>query len=221
MRLVTGFGLLLVCACAGTDPAVEQAVLAERNRKHQLWVDEHAARAAAIATAEAALTPTQRNEREKQQGEERAARERKAAQAKREGELLERALTGSPDYVSAVRRAAIANVDLEVIPANTSRRQQTSAAVLEARIAAEEARLSDVIESRRRDALAARAMADQAARISAARASCDAQASAVAASVYTPYSRRAGILGSALMGAINSSAAEEQARAGCYRAVGL
>ena len=132
-----------------------------------------------------------------------------------EAELLERAITNSPDYAQALRRAAIANVNAEP-PLS---REGTQAR--QARIASEEARLSDLIEKRRRDALSARAAQDRAAGLAAARAACDAQASAVGASSYTPYSPRAGILGSAITSAMNSSAAEEQARAGCYRAYGF
>jgi hypothetical protein len=140
-----------------------------------------------------------------------------SASSPRENELLERALTNSPDYAQALRRAAIANVDAEGSP--SVRRQPSQ--VREQRISAEEARLSDVIEKRRRERLAQRRQQDRAAQAAAIRANCDAQASAVGAGTYTPYSPRAGILGSALSGAINSTAAEEQARAGCYRAYGL
>ena len=147
---------------------------------------------------------------------------RRTARTAQQRELLERALTNSPDYAQAVRRAAIANVDTDTpLPPPGRRSRPDFAEAREQRIAAEEARLSDLIEKHRRARLAGLAMQDQAARLSAARGACDAQASAVGAGVQTPYSPRAGILGSALVGAINSSAAEEQARAGCYRAQGL
>jgi hypothetical protein len=148
----------------------------------------------------------------------------------REDELLERALANSPDYTSALRRAAIANVDAEAPFSPGSRRTQAEIATArEQRIAAEEARLSDAIEVRRRGELAQRQQEqqqqqdkfDRVARLNAARAACDAQASAVGAGIYTPYSPRAGVLGSALTGAIASASAETQARAGCYRAYGL
>jgi hypothetical protein len=140
----------------------------------------------------------------------------------REDALLERAFTGSPDYMAALRRAAVANVDVEEAPAPTGRRNLAAQAqAREQRIAAEEARLSDAVEARRRSRLAQQDQNDRMARANAARAACDAQASSVGAGIYTPYSPRAGILGSALTGAIASASAEEQARAGCYRAYGL
>jgi hypothetical protein len=144
------------------------------------------------------------------------------AKASRENELLERALTNSPDYMAALRRAAMANVDAEEPSAPTGRRNRAAEAqAREQRIAAEEARLSDAIELRRRSRLAQQDQNDRAARLNAARAACDAQASSVGAGIYTPYSPRQGILGSALTGAIASTSAEAQARAGCYRAYGL
>jgi hypothetical protein len=143
----------------------------------------------------AALTPEQR------------------AKQDREDALLERALTGSPDYEAALRRAAVANVG-----AGRARDR-------EQRIAEEEARLSDAVELRRRDRLAAQGRAEQAAQANAARAaaqaSCDAQAAAAGAGTYRPYRPGLGAIGSGLTGAISSSFAEEQARQGCYRAYGL
>jgi hypothetical protein len=140
----------------------------------------------------------------------------------REDELLERALTSSPDYMAALRRAAVANVDAEEPPAPAGRRNRAAEAqAREQRITAEEARLSDAVELRRRSRLAQQGQNDRAARLNAARAACDAQASSVGAGIYTPYSHRQGVLGSALTGAIASASAEEQARAGCYRAYGL
>jgi hypothetical protein len=144
------------------------------------------------------------------------------AKIAREDELLERALTNSPDYMAALRRVAVANIDAEEAPAPTGRRNRAAEAqAREQRIAAEEARLSDAVEIRRRSRLAQQDQSDRASRLNAARAACDAQASSVGAGIYTPYSPRAGILGSALTGAIASASAEEQARAGCYRAYGL
>lgn len=158
----------------------------------------------AAATAIAAVSPA-----------ERAIRAREDA-------LLERALTNSPDYTAALRRAAVANVDAEEPSAPASRRNRAAEIqVREQRIAAEEARLSEAVEVRRRARLAQQDQSDRLARIHAARAACDAQASSVGAGIYTPYSPRAGILGSALTGAIASASAEAQARAGCYRAYGL
>jgi hypothetical protein len=133
----------------------------------------------------------------------------------REAELLERAMTASPDYAQALRRAAVANID-EAPPVPRERPQARYQ-----RIEAEEARLSDLVERRRREHLAQRGQQDRAAQAAAARGACDAQALAVGAGIYTPYSPRTGVLGSALAGAINSSAAEEQARIGCYRAYGF
>lgn len=140
----------------------------------------------------------------------------------REDALLERALTNSPDYMAALRRAAVANVDAEEPSAPANRRNRAAEALArEQRITAEEARLSDAVEVRRRARLAQQDQHDRVARINAARTACDAQASLVGAGIYTPYSPRAGILGSALTGAIASASAEAQARAGCYRAYGL
>jgi hypothetical protein len=149
---------------------------------------------------------------------------RDAARAKTacEDELLERALTNLPDYMAALHRAAVVNVDAQEPSAPPGRRNcAAEAQVREQRIAAEEARLSDAVEVRRRSRLAQQNQNNRAASINAARAACDAQASAVGAGIYTPYSPRAGIPGSALSGAIASASAEEQARAGCYRAYGL
>ncbi|MBP0493038.1 hypothetical protein [Roseomonas indoligenes] len=137
----------------------------------------------------------------------------------RENSLLEDALSGRPDYTAALRRAAEANISEESPVVRQTR------AAREARIDAEVARLSDAVEKRRRERLASDAASAQASQTiaarAAARAACDAQASGVGAGTYTPYSPRAGILGSALAGAMTSSAAEEQARQGCYRAYGL
>ncbi|WP_338661779.1 hypothetical protein VQH23_16280 [Pararoseomonas sp. SCSIO 73927] len=87
------------------------------------------------------------------------------------------------------------------------------------------ARLSDAVERRRRDRLASGAASAQAAQAAAARAqaraACDAQASAVGAGVQTPYRPSQGVLGSAIVGSLNSSFAAEEARQGCYRAYGL
>jgi hypothetical protein len=144
------------------------------------------------------------------------------AKRQREDELLERALTNSPDYMAALRRAAAANIAAEEPSDPPARRNRAAEAqAREQRITAEEARLSDAVEVRRRSRLAQQDQSDRLARIHAARAACDAQASSVGAGIYTPYSPRAGILGSALTGAIASASAEAQARAGCYRAYGL
>jgi hypothetical protein len=119
--------------------------------------------------ADAALTPGQR-----------AARDR-------ENDLLQRALTNSPDYVQAVRRAAVANVDAEASPAGRQN-PQTNAAAREQRIAAEEARLSDAVERRRREQLAQTAQRDQALRNQQAAYSCEARAAQMDAAYYNPRS---------------------------------
>jgi hypothetical protein len=129
-------------------------------------------------------------------------------EAGREAELLERALTNSPDYAQAVRRAAVANIN-EAPPVPRERPQAR-----EARIAAEEARLSDLIEKRRRERLAMREQSNRASQDQAAIAACEARGAQIDASM---YSRRS-ILN--LDGAI----AGAQARNACieaYRRTGV
>ncbi|WP_431282751.1 hypothetical protein ACQW02_25655 [Humitalea sp. 24SJ18S-53] len=118
------------------------------------------------AAAERALTPA-----------ERTARDNAAAKTARENELLERALTNSPDYAAAIRRAAIANVDAE--PPQPGRRVPR-----EQRITAEESRLSDAIEVRRRQRMQTQANIDQTRRDIQAEANCRARGQAIEAAYY-------------------------------------
>jgi hypothetical protein len=204
-----------------------QSNAAEANRRHAAWADAKAAEFNAMSPSDQERILREHRESmakiESQMADIRSRPDHlsglpatpSSPAAAREAELLERAMTASPDYSQALRRAAVANID-EAPPAPRERPQARYQ-----RIEAEEARLSDLIERRRRERLAQRGQQDRAAQAAAARAACDAQASAVGAGMYTPYSPRGGILGSALAGAINSSAAEEQARIGCYRAYGF
>ena len=107
--------------------------------------------------------------------------------AQREAELLQRALTGSPDYTAAVRRAAIANIDANPEAAPASRRSRADAALArEQRIAAEEARLSDAIEQRRRAQLALNEQQGRSARDQQAAATCQARGAQIDAAYYNP-----------------------------------
>ncbi|MDB5415105.1 MAG: hypothetical protein JWR10_3440 [Rubritepida sp.] len=121
----------------------------------------------------AALTPPQR-----------AQRYSDDARAARENELLERAITSSPDYTAAVRRAAIANVDgvnsAPMLPRGTS----TNLRARDAAIAAEESRLSEAVEARRRRRLADQAGQRQGQQDQQAAANCINQGQQIEASMY-------------------------------------
>jgi len=105
----------------------------------------------------------------------------------REAELLERALTGSPDYTAAVRRAAVANVDAAGEPSPAGRRNRADVAqAREQRISAEEARLSDEIEKRRRARLAANDAQNRSARDQQAAAACQARSAQMEAAYFNP-----------------------------------
>jgi hypothetical protein len=129
-----------------------------------------------------------------------------AARQGQEDELLERALTNSPDYTAAVRRAAIANVDAEQPP--TGRRTPAATQAREQRITAEEARLSDAVEKRRRDRLSQQARSDKAARDQQAVATCRARGAQMDAAYYNPRS---------LLN-LEGMAAGNQAAAACFQA---
>jgi hypothetical protein len=120
---------------------------------------------------------------------ERQKVEADRAKREREDALLERALTNSPDYTSALRRAAVANVDAEqVTPASGRRTRSAEAQAKEQRIAAEEARLSDVVEKRRQDRLNQQAQNQKTARDQAAVSACVARGNQIDAAYYNPRS---------------------------------
>jgi hypothetical protein len=117
--------------------------------------------------------------------EERQKMEADRAKRAREDELLERALTNSPDYMAALRRAAIANVDVDEPPAPSGRRNRAAEAqAREQRITAEETRLSDEIEKRRRTRLAAEDQRQRSIRDQAAIDACQARGQAIEASMF-------------------------------------
>lgn len=119
--------------------------------------------------------------------QEPVATPEQTAKAARENELLERALTNAPDYTAAVRRAAIANVDAGQPPAQVPpRERQRQTQLREERITAEEARLFDAVELRRRARLADNARADQSQRDQQAAYACEARARQMEAAYYNP-----------------------------------
>lgn len=134
---------------------------------------------AARAAAEAAMTPAQR-----------AQRDLGIVKALREYELLQRALSGSPDYAVAVTRAATANVDgAAAIPlAPGERRPPVNQRAREAAIRAEEARLSDAVEVRRRQQLAQDAQQRQGQQDQMAAAQCIALGQQIEASMFSQRS---------------------------------
>lgn len=102
-------------------------------------------------------------------------------EAARENELLERALSASPDYTAAVRRAAVANVDGSA----SGSRRPASPRAREAAIVTEEARLSEAVEVRRRQRLGQQAQQQQAQQDQQAAANCIALGQQVEASMFS------------------------------------
>ena len=132
------------------------------------------------AAAEGALTPAQRGRRELD-----------AARVTRENELLERAASASPDYTAAVRRAAVANVDGEaaIPPAQGARRRPAvNPRTRDAAITAEEARLSEAVEIRRRQRLNEQAGQMRGQQDQQAAANCVALGQTIEASMFNPRS---------------------------------
>lgn len=116
-----------------------------------------------------------------------ARRDSESAKARREDELLERALTSSPDYAAAVRRTATVNIEAETPPAAPGQRRRTEPAqAREQRISTEEARLSDAVEHRRRERIAKRQREESWARAEQARAACQARGAQMEAAYYNP-----------------------------------
>ena len=180
---------LLLCSVLGLAACAEQQVyrpspddLADLQRRNE-------ARALAQREeAERGVSPA-----------DRARFQREAARTIRENELLERALTSSPDYAQAVRRAAEANI-AEAVPVVRETRQSR-----EGRVTAEEARLSDAVERRRRERLGQQAQQARFAQDQQAATQCDMQARQVGAGYNNPRS---------LLN-LESAAAEAQARDAC------
>lgn len=162
--------------------------------------------------AEQALSPT-----------ERAQRALSAAKITRENELLERALSGSPDYSAAVKRVATANVDGEAAiptPPGAPRRPAMTQRAREAAIAIEEARLSEAVELRRRQSLSQQA--------AVARAQQDQQAAIICRARGQVAGSQPAFGGFGIGGAINAGMqqgwAAANAEAACfnaYRATGI
>lgn len=111
--------------------------------------------------------------------------QREAATAKRarENELLERALTAAPDYQVAVRRVAIINATEDA-----PRRAGRSTPPTLAAIAAEEARLFDAVEVRRRSRLAEQGQQRQSQQDQQAALACINHGQQVEASMFNPRS---------------------------------
>jgi hypothetical protein len=120
--------------------------------------------------------------------EEHARRERERAKTAREDELLERALTNSPDYASALRRAAAANVDAEAQGRSPRTARRTSQPARDQAISAEEARLSEAIETRRRNRLLERERGAREARDQQALYVCTARGAQMEAAYHNPRS---------------------------------
>lgn len=176
------FGFFMVAGffagCAPQSSGVFQPVAytpEERARIAAMYEDDARRRAA----AEVALTPGQR-----------AQREFDAAKAARENELLERAVSASPDYTAVVTRAAVANVDgaMAIPPAPGERRVPVNARAREAAIRAEEARLSEAVEVRRRQRLGEQAAQRQGQQDRQMAAQCIALGQQIEASMYSPRS---------------------------------
>jgi hypothetical protein len=142
--------------------------------------------------------------------QQRAERDFETAKATRERELLERALSNSPDYTSALQRAAVANVEGPP-PRPGVKRSTLNPRAKEAAVAAEVARLSDEIEQQRRQAIAAREVREQLSRDARAHHECDLRGRQMEAAYYNPRSF------------LNLEAvlAGNMARADCMRANGL
>lgn len=102
--------------------------------------------------ASAAVAPARCSERDLREAEVRARSDREAARAAREDDLLQRAMANSPDYLAALRRAAVANVE-NAEPDPAGGRGVMQPLNWEQRVAAEEARLTSVIGRRRRELL--------------------------------------------------------------------
>lgn len=145
MRMLVIAVALLAVGCASQQMSwtPEDAARAAELNAQAAAAREAPARAARAA-AEAALTPMQR-----------AQRDLDIMKAVREYELLQRALSGSPDYSAALTRAATVNVDDQAsLPEQVgARRTVLTPRAREAAIRTEEARLSDAVELRRRQRL--------------------------------------------------------------------
>lgn len=189
--------LAAIPSCAVKDDNARFADMVWMAEERRKWAEFDAQEAAKRAAAENALTPQQRADREFQ-----------AAKAGREQDLLQRALTNSPDYAAAVRRAAVANVEGPPSVAPGARRPALNAKANEAAVAAEEARLSDVIEQQRREMLAAQQQRALFAQDTLAIYQCRAQGAQVGALYYNPRS----FLN------LESAIAETKARDDCLRA---
>jgi hypothetical protein len=180
MRGLVLVALVALTGCAGGQKPVP-AGTEERSRVYQAELERsRAAERERQEAAERALTPTQR-----------AQRELEAAKVTRENELLERAASASPDYTAAVRRAAVANVDGEsAIPSapGAPRRAAANPRTREAVISAEEARLSEAVEIRRRQRLAEQGRQQQGQRDQQAAANCIALGQQIEASMYSSRS---------------------------------
>jgi len=178
--------------------APDQQAAIERMRAEDARCRSGGCQARPVEPDSSSLTPSQR-----------ARRDLETAKSSRENDLLERAITSSPDYTSAVRRAAVANVDGEAaIPpaAGAPRRTATNARAREAAISVEEARLSDAVEIRRRQRLADQGRERQGQQDQQAAANCIALGQQIEASMY----RSRSILN------LEAAATGAQARENCW-----
>jgi hypothetical protein len=216
-RVLLVLALSAVTGCASAPPGGTPFVMTpEQQERHRGAIESERQLVASLRqqqqAAELAMTPT-----------DRARRALDAAKITRENELIERAVSGSPDYTAAVRRAAIANVDGEAAipqPAGTPRRAAAGPTAREAAITAEESRLSEAVEVRRRQRLA-----DQAA---TARAQQDQQAAIICRARGNIAGSQPAFGGFGIAGAINAgvqqgwaAANTEAACFNAYRATGI
>jgi len=142
--------VLLMAGCAGNPASVPYVLTAADHARLDALNAQEAAGGQRRDAADPSITP-----------EQRARRRFEDARTTRENELLARALSASPDYTAAVRRAADQNVTEEAALPITGRRPPVNTRAREAAISAEEARLSEAVEARRRQQLAQRAQVAQ------------------------------------------------------------
>ncbi|WP_140882565.1 hypothetical protein [Muricoccus nepalensis] len=144
-----------------------------------------------------------------------------SAKSQRQTKVREIGRLSRTNLADIPREIATVAQELALAARPLAARERNSRPVTPDTIRAEEVALREAVEQEQKNIMAAEASAAAEAQRSSIIAICNAQAAAVGANTYTPYSRRAGILGSALVGAINSSAAEERARGDCYRMNGI
>lgn len=150
---------------------------------------------------------------------QRHAASLKAKREAREASLIRQSLSNLSDMPREIRQTAETNVAESRPPLDGGKVRNIPET--EVAVRAEEARLRDVIEAARSRIQQQQAFSAAAAQRDAIRRACDVEATVAGDSVVTPYSRRAGVLGSALAGAIQSTSVQERVRSDCYRLNGL